>query len=77
MRPAAVLGRFSVIGSPRIGDAMPSEPEETIPELLQRVDEALAENEKLAADTEALARRAKAEPLSKRVASDEKADEDR
>jgi len=56
---------------------MPSEPEETIPELLQRVDEALAENEKLAADTEALARRAKAEPLSKRVASDEKADEDR
>ena len=77
MRPAAVPGRFSVIGSPRIGDAMASEHEETIPELLQRVDEALAENEKLAADTEALVRRAKAEPLSKRIASDDNAGEDR
>lgn len=56
---------------------MASEHEETIPELLQRVDEALAENEKLAADTEALVRRAKAEPLSKRIASDDNAGEDR
>jgi hypothetical protein len=56
---------------------MPSEPEETIPELLQRVDEALAENEKLAADAEALVKRAKAEPLSKRAAPDDNADEDR
>lgn len=56
---------------------MPDEPQETISELLQRVDEALAENEKLAADTEALVRRAKAERLSKRIAPDESADEAR
>lgn len=54
---------------------MPDEPQETISELLQRVDDALAENEKLAADTEALVRRAKAEPLSKRIAPDESGDD--
>lgn len=50
---------------------MSSEPKGTIYDMLQRVDEAVAKNEKLAADIEALVRRVKAGPLSKRIASDD------
>jgi hypothetical protein len=71
MRPDTALGRSGVIANPGMGNAMPNEPEETPADLLHRVDEAVAESEKLAADTEALLRRVDAQPLSKPIASDE------